>query len=261
MKEYKLKSGNILRVIQDPNPESPDIWGNEDMFLVYDHRQFTVKREGFEPKNIFNALSLEYPKEPVSDDYKTEEEYIDARDEYHADMDDVNSIKAQFLDYYIFPVDAYIHSGVHLSLADTKNYPDRRWDVSTTGYVLVKKDQILPEYDMGVVETALHYRAKEMAESLIETWNQYLSGDVYGFKVLKSRNVKKELVYNMEQSFLKEGFEIPLDVIENSLDTNIIKELQSYVEYEEIDSCCGFYGDDPKTNGMIEHINDEIIEE
>ena len=46
MKRYNLKSGNILEVIQDDDAESPDIWGNTDMFLVYDHNQFSVKRKG-----------------------------------------------------------------------------------------------------------------------------------------------------------------------------------------------------------------------
>ena len=139
-KDYKLKSGNILRVIQDENAESPDMWENEDIFLVYDHQQFTVKREGFKPKDIFNALTLEYPKEPISDDYETEEEYIDARDEYHAHTDDVNSIKAEFLDYFIFPVAAHIHSGISLSLTD--NLKRGGWDTSVLGFALVKKSEV-----------------------------------------------------------------------------------------------------------------------
>jgi hypothetical protein len=214
MKDYKLKSGNILRVLPDPNPESPDTWENEDVFLVYDHRQFTVKREGFEPRNIFNALTLEYPNEPIRENFEDDEGYQCAMDEYHADFDDCNDIKSKYVHYFIFPVDAYIHSGVHLSLANTEKYPDRRWDVSTTGYILVKKEMINLEgennFQVGESE------AKEYAENLIQTWNQYLSGEIYGYQILKTEN-------------------------------------------KEIDSCWGFFGDDPNENGILYHINDEIL--
>ncbi len=30
---------------------------------------------------------------------------------------------------------------------------------------------------------------------------------------------------------------------------------------KEVDSCWGFYGDDPRTNGMAYHVNEELIEE
>jgi hypothetical protein len=242
MKDYKLKSGNILRVIQDENAESPDTWDNEDMFLVYDHRQFAVSREGFDPNDIYNYLEI---KSKINSPIRLDES-----------VDELEDDLKQYFDYdsayYIFPVDAYIHSDIHLSLANTKDYPDRKWDVSTTGYILVKKDQILPEYNMGVAETALHWRAKEMAEGLIETWNQYLSGDVYGFQVLKP--VKTYTITEEELNYVcNRKLEIKLSELSNISKENI--------EYEEINSCWGFYGDDPKTNGMLDHIDDEIIEE
>ena len=39
--EYK---GHTIEIDYDETPYSPDEWGNEDMFIVYDHRQFYVKR-------------------------------------------------------------------------------------------------------------------------------------------------------------------------------------------------------------------------
>jgi hypothetical protein len=171
-KEYQLKSGNVLQVIHDEFAESPNTWYEDDnLFLVYDHRSFSVKREGFEPFDIYND-SQEYEK-----------------------------------NYFVFSVDAYIHSGVHLSLFKTVNYPDRRWDVSTTGFVLVSKEEWKDED-----------KAKEEATSLLETWNQYLCGDIWGFKVVDE-------------------------------------------EGEELNSCWGFYGEDPEENGMMDHINDELVKE
>ncbi len=71
--------------------------------------------------------------------------------------------------YWIFPVAAYIHSGIALSLGSGRNFPDYQWDVSHVGAVLIAKEE-WPE----------EAKAREYAAGLIETWNQYLSGDVYG---------------------------------------------------------------------------------
>ena len=52
------------------------------------------------------------------------------------------------------------------------NYPDRQWDVSQLGFVFVSKK-----------EWRLSAKARLAAESLLKEWNQYLSGDVYGYIV------------------------------------------------------------------------------
>jgi adenine specific DNA methylase Mod len=95
--DYK---GYRIKIRQDDSCESPNDWGNEDLFLVYDHRQFYVERKGFGLRSIYEFLH-------------TDEKELWEGHKYH--------------NYWIFPVDAYIHSGVHISLANTKDYPDRRW--------------------------------------------------------------------------------------------------------------------------------------
>lgn len=238
-KDYKLKSGNILRVIQDDNSKSPDSWDNEDMFLVYNHRQFTVKREGFNPYDIWHHIEA-------------------TKGNKHE-----NYLYDKYNDYYIFPVDAYIHSGVSLSLAGQTDYPDRRWDVSTTGYVLVKKEMVKSTENLDANKVLdfpnhLETRAREYAEGLIETWNQYLSGDVYGFQVMKQIKT-----YTITEEDL-DNLSSPNDVGSgcDHIYTDEFKEIAfEEIEHEELDSCWGFYGDNPKTNGILDHINDEIIEQ
>jgi hypothetical protein len=71
----------------------------------------------------------------------------------------------------VFPVFAYIHSGVSLSLGRT-TYPfSCGWDTSMKGFMLIKQQK----------GTYHRESARKMAEGLIETWNMYLSGDVYGY--------------------------------------------------------------------------------
>ena len=129
-----------IEVIQDDQPQSPDDWDNEDAFVVYKHRQFGVTRKGFDPRDIFDH----------SHEHKNK----------------------LFDGYFFFVLYAYIHSGVVLSVGD-HNFPDARWDVSSTGYVLVKKQKY----------TYTREAAFKMAQSITEEWNTYLCGDVWGFKI------------------------------------------------------------------------------
>jgi len=72
-------------------------------------------------------------------------------------------------DYHALPLFAYIHSGVALSLWRGGQFSDP-WDSGQIGYVLVKKRQGFRNI-------------RKAAESLMSEWNQYLSGDVWGYIV------------------------------------------------------------------------------
>lgn len=73
--------------------------------------------------------------------------------------------------HWIFGLEAYIHSGVVLALSSEGNFPDRQWDVSQLGFVFVSKKECRLSKSS----------ARKAALSLIETWNQYMSGDVWGY--------------------------------------------------------------------------------
>jgi len=68
-------------------------------------------------------------------------------------------------DYHIFPLYMYQHSGTALSLTPF-SCP---WDSGQVGFLLVSKND-LPE---GL--------ENKQAECIIEQWNQYLSGDIWGY--------------------------------------------------------------------------------
>ena len=59
----------------------------------------------------------------------------------------------------------------------------------------------------------------------VETYDQYICGDVYGFKVFK------------------------VETCDNGCEHE-----------EEIDSCWGFFGDNFIENGLIEHVDKEFAE-
>lgn len=101
-------------------------------------------------------------------DCKIENRYVtreEISDWYNGD----NSLEKK---YWIFPVSSYIHSGVVLSLGSGRNFPDQRWDVSHVGAVLIKRDRKLRKE-----------KARKWAEGIVEEWNQYLWGEIYGYMI------------------------------------------------------------------------------
>lgn len=130
--DYK---GYEIRILTDPECDSD--WINDgDAFVVYDHRDFYIKRKGFNPDNIFEHI------------YETKRFFYE--------------------NHYVFPLFAYIHSGVSLSLS---RGTDRR-DTSYKGFVLVKREK-------GWTYT--REKAFKIAQSTVKTWNEYLGGEVYSF--------------------------------------------------------------------------------
>ena len=51
--EYK---GHTIEIFPDLSSESPDYWGDDGAFLVCEHREMTVKRDGFDMDTVFRAL-------------------------------------------------------------------------------------------------------------------------------------------------------------------------------------------------------------
>lgn len=141
MKEEINYRGIDIEIISDDHPQSPDEWGNDDCFLIYDHRDFLVKVKGFDPDEVFEAMQAK---------------------------------KKMFDGYYYFPVYAYIHSGVALSLGKS-GYPFTcPWDTSFKGFALVKRTKGW---------SWRRDKAYKIAQSIVTEWNDYLSGNVWGYNI------------------------------------------------------------------------------
>jgi hypothetical protein len=197
-KVIQLKGNHRLYIDYDEDSVSPNDWENETVFLVFTHRQFDVRREGFKPIDIYNSIQNK---------------------------------STEYEEYYIFPLCAYIHSGVSLSLSHNGD----RFDTSSTGFVLVKKEGHSED------EGRTRGKAQELAESLIITWNKYLNGQVFRYTLVK-------VLYYVKVFF-------PL-----KLEEEIIKDIHnsnSFEEEEDVDSCGGFYN----LEDILDHIPDKLIDE
>jgi hypothetical protein len=241
--EYISKCGNYKLIIEpDDNCDSPDDWRNDDLFLVYDHRQFDVKREGFNPRKIYDYLM--YPNKPDFTSLVDKAILLGVEDPEEYANNEIkeweNNRSDEYDDYWIFPVAAYIHSGVSLSL--TNSFERQGFDTSVSGFILAQKTVEGKTFKINRTKE----ECKIGAEGLIETWNTYLSGDVYGFRLLK-----KEARYSIN----KETWE---SLAQNGDESKALEYFTEEIEWEEIDSCWGFYGSDIKENGILEHISSEI---
>jgi hypothetical protein len=112
-----------IEIYTDPDPEAPDNTESDIFIITTRNRHFELAHEGF---------TIDSAADP-----------------------DVH------MEYDVFKVYAYIHSGVQLSLTPF-SCP---WDSGPIGYLFARKgDAASPE-------------------SFIKAWNDFLSGNVYGFVV------------------------------------------------------------------------------
>jgi hypothetical protein len=108
----------------------------------------------------------------------------------------------------------YSHSGCSLSLGRSKYPFNDRWDVSSTGFALVKRQKSC---------SWKRDKAYSCAESLIKGWNMYLSGDVYRYnseaggvcgyygkegKEQMIKEAKAEIDYEIEALAIKESYKM-----------------------------------------------------
>lgn len=176
----------ILKVIRDDDPESPREWDNLGRMICF------------------------HPRYKLGDE-KTE--YFEKDPDAFQDH-----IKAHPKDYFILPLYLYDHSGITMSTGPF-SCP---WDSGQVGWIYVSKEAIRKEWGKKRISPKLKKLIYKNLEGEVYTYDQYLTGDVYGF----------ELVREHEDCEIDGGEEF-------------------------LDSCWGFYGSDPKKNGMWDHISSE----
>ncbi len=88
----------------------------------------------------------------------------------------------------VIPVFMYDHSGLSVNTTGF-SCP---WDSGQIGFIYVSKESIRNEYSCKRISNKLKEQVKEMLVSEVDSYNQYLSGDVYGFNVT-DRQSEEEL--------------------------------------------------------------------
>lgn len=125
------------------------------------------------------------------------------------------------------PVYMYDHSGQTISLSDFGD----RWDSGICGYIYVSKEEAFKKYG-GITEENWKEVAYEHMEGEIGVYDQYIKGEVYGFQTYEMHTVQHK-----------------------DMNTDAVWFTH---EWEEIDSCWGFYGTEFETNGLVEYAIESI---
>lgn len=148
MKPYETISYKdyTIEIYSDDNPESPRSWDNMGKMVCW-HRRYTLG-----DKHDFSD----------GDDFK-------------------NSIDPD--KNLILPLRLYDHSGISMSTSSSYPYNDR-WDSGQVGWIYVSKKDLLANYGGKRVTAKLREKGLEHLRNEVSIYDQYLRGDVYGFKVL-----------------------------------------------------------------------------
>ena len=189
-KEIKLKEDHILQIFQDTWGESPREWSNLGTMAIF-HRRYNFGDEVDFKSDDFNSWS-------------EMGEYI------NKDLDAAVCI----------PIYMYDHSGITIN-CDGFACP---WDSGQVGYIYVSRQKLKDEYGVKRISNVMLERAEKALRREVHVMDQYITGDVYGFQVIKR--------------YLNTDGEIQEDII---------------------DSCSGFYGENFKENGMMEYIDTDLL--
>ena len=119
-----------------------------------------------------------------------------------------------------FPLYAYEHGDISLSMSDSYPYNDR-WDAGQIGVIAITKKDMKNIMEYSNLNKKRIETLTSIAKSEIETYNDYLNGNVYGFEIVKT----------------------------------VICDLECEHE-ESLDSCWGFYGHDFEKNGISDYVPD-----
>jgi len=208
-----LPSGRILRIYPEEQPDSPRSWDNLGTLLGW-HRRYSSPDDT--DRELFSILS-----DYVDRDDPKVVEALGGPDEDgdYEDLEEVAGVNAA-IHYanesgkvHILPVFMYDHSGVALSHG--RSYPfNCPWDSGFYGIHFIEKEKLFkechskedPEYikryqddpnltdaekekyireyrENLLTEDNWRKRATAIMEGELETFNQYLSGDVWGFVI------------------------------------------------------------------------------
>lgn len=187
-KIIKLKDNHVLKIEHDSFTDSPREWDNLGTVVVF-HKNYD-----FGDKTNLNSSMFEG--------------WCELKDHL------INELNAKIC----LPIYMYDHSGITISTSPF----GCKWDSGQVGYIYVSNTRIIEEYGDDSEDSIK--KATDVLEAEIKILDQYLTGDVYSFTLVK---------------------EVTCDL--------------GHIHEEIIDSCGSFYGSNEKTNGIMEHIDKKLL--
>lgn len=144
------KVGNLtIKIFHDEDPESPREWDNLGTMVCF-HKRYTLgdKDHGFKsPEDLQKKLD---EKGCVS-----------------------------------LPIYMMDHSGLTVRTDPTmfQLCDSEGWDWGKLGYIFADAEKIRKDYNVKRITKAIREKVVNTLNQEVETFNQYLSGDIYGFQI------------------------------------------------------------------------------
>ena len=148
IKTYR-QGDKVLKIFQDEDPEDPREWDNMGKMVLF-HKRYTLS----------NELKLD------SDDYEGWDELAyKLRVEHGARL--------------LIPVYMLDHSGIRIK-AGSFNDP---WDSGQIGFIIATDEDIRECFMVKRITKAIEKRAYDNLLGEVETYDKYVSGQVYGYTI------------------------------------------------------------------------------
>ena len=162
----------------------------------------TIEREGFVGKIFQDDCDFETPRDWDNlgkmicwtkrynlGDVKLLENYSESKEcklqnltDYCNGWDEIEEVlKKEFGAVVILPLFLYDHSGI--SMRTFSHGQHAGWDGGYVGFIYATKADILKEYSVKRITKAIKTKVEKILTSEVETYSQYLEGDVYCFTV------------------------------------------------------------------------------
>jgi hypothetical protein len=193
MSTEKRISNYLIEVIQDESPESPREWDNLGTMICFHGRYNLGDKHDYR-----------------SGDYS-------GWDEQRKDIEKKENACV------ILPLYLYDHSGITMKTSPF----GCNWDSGQVGWIVVSKEQVRKEYNVKRINKELIEKVTKVLEGEVKTYDQYLTGDIYGYKISKVT----ECDFGHEHK-------------------------------EEVDSCWGFYGEDEcmtEAEGIVDYYLTKVL--
>ena len=111
-------------------------------------------------------------------------------DKNHNDLESIEQSKkeAKRNNDIILPLYMYDHGGITISLSPF-SCP---WDSGQVGIVIIRRKKMLEEFSAKIFHKSLKQKAMEIAKAEVKELDQYVRGDVYGYKVIDKEDKEVE---------------------------------------------------------------------
>jgi hypothetical protein len=134
-------------------------------------------------------------------------------------MEHIKATKAIWLPLYL-----YDHSGITMNTTGFGHCDPGCWDSGQVGYIFIEREKVLEEYSAKALTKKIRDKAEELLRGEVEEYDQYLTGQVYGF-VVKKGVVKEDSSWGF---FGDDGY--CLDEAKSVVDYNVNIEIAKHAK-------------------------------